>query len=156
MEGEWGQKCNWIEFHAIGPLTPCHWTIRHHIGLYTSCHWIGLQFIGSYVIPSDHIFYVIGADFISSDRTSCHWIGLLFIGSDFMYLDQKRHSIGLAANRKKFVSQSAFEDMYQQIWRVTCRVNTEQYKKNATYSKQHKNDYDWPNQKQFMKESRST
>ena len=59
-----------------------------------------------------------------------------------MYLDQKRHSIGLAANRKKFVSQSAFEDMYQQIWRVTCRVNTEQYKKNATYSQQHKNDYD--------------
>ena len=67
MEGELGQKCNWIEFHAIGPLTPCHWIIHHSIRQYTSCHWIGLHFIGSYVILSYHIF--------------CHWIGLHFIGS---------------------------------------------------------------------------
>ena len=79
MEGELGQKCNWNEFHAIGPLTlclwiihhsigqctSCHWIIRHSIGLYTLCHWIGLHFIGSYVIRSDKIIHVIGSGFIS-------------------------------------------------------------------------------------------
>ena len=73
MEGGLGQKCNWIEFHAIGQLTPCHWILRRPIGLHTSCHWIGLHFIGSYIILSDHIFHVIGLDFMSLDK-KCHLI----------------------------------------------------------------------------------
>ena len=74
MEGELGQKCNWIEFHAIGPLTPCHWIIHHSIRQYASHHWIGLHFIGSYVILSDYTLQVIGSDFIFWDHTSFYRI----------------------------------------------------------------------------------
>ena len=70
MEGELGQKCNWIEFNAIGPLTTCHWIILHSIVLYTSCHWIGRHFIGSHIILSDHIFHVSGSDFMPLDQSA--------------------------------------------------------------------------------------
>ena len=114
--------------------------------MYISCHWIVPHFIGSDVILSDYILHVTGSDvillnrtsfyrityFMSLDRTSFYWIerhstGYIFhvIGSDVMSLDQKRHSIGPAAFWKKFVSQCASLDTYQQIWRLTCRVNIE-------------------------------
>ena len=113
--------------------------------------------IEPYVITSDYTLHVTGSDFyllghtsfyriiyfVSLEQTSSHRIGLYVIGSDFFSLDRTlciwiRNAFpSLAANRKKFVSQSAFEDMYQPL--VTCGVNTEQYKKNATYSKQYKN-----------------
>lgn len=84
MEGELGQKCNWIKFHAIGPLTPCHWIIHHSIGQYTSCYWMRLNVIGSYVIRSDYILHVIGLDFILLEHTSFDRI----ISLSFMSLDQ--------------------------------------------------------------------
>ena len=78
--------------------------MRRPIGSYISFYWIGLHFIGSYDILSDYIFHVFGSE---------------------MLFDQASGFL-----KKKFASQSAFLDTYQQIWRVTCRVNIEQHKNN--------------------------
>ena len=139
MEGELGQKCNWIELHAIGLLTPCHWIIRHPIGLYISCHWIVLHFIGSYVILSDYI--------------SCHWIGRHFIGLDVILSDYIFHVTGsdvILLDRTSFYriifhvieSEKLFDRASGFLKKKanTCRVNNN---KRAAYSKQHKNGTSW-------------
>ena len=94
------------------------------------------HFIGSDVILSDYIFQVTGSDVILLDRTrshnygswsdvilsdyiSCHWIGRHVIGSETSF----DRASGLF--EKKFISQSASPDTYQQIWRLTCRVDIE-------------------------------
>ena len=89
IEGELGQECNWIEFHAIAPLTPFHWIIHHSIRQHTSCHWMGLHFIRSYVILTYHIFYVIGLGFMSLQRIILPENHICVIESKFMSLDRR-------------------------------------------------------------------
>ena len=136
MEGELGQKCNWTEFHAIGPLTTCHWIIHHSIRLSTSCHWIGLHFIGSYVILSDYTLHVIGSDFMSLQLIILPENHIGVIESKFVSLDRRpfdgtiyvmpldrtschwiRNVIpsGQKLIEKKVVSQNAFQIIFREV-----------------------------------------
>ena len=104
MEGELGQKCHWITFHAIGSSMLCHWIKHRSIQQYFSCHWIVCHSIGPYFSCHWIEPHAIGSDFMPLDQTLCYWImhhsngscgccpvrhliGIYVIGSELMSLD---------------------------------------------------------------------